>query len=68
MVFLDPPFKQEILQQLINLLYEKQWLASHARIYLEMDINTSTPVLPLNWHILKDKKVGQVKFQLWTID
>ena len=67
-VFLDPPFKQEILQKLVNLLYEKQWLASHAKIYLEMDVNTTTPVLPDSWHLLKEKKAGLVRYQLWTVD
>jgi 16S rRNA (guanine966-N2)-methyltransferase len=64
-VFLDPPFQLGMLQESIELLNEKQHLAAGARVYLEMDTATELPFMPVGWQVLKEKKAGQVKYQLW---
>lgn len=64
-VFLDPPFKLDMLQESIQLLNEKKHLHAGAKIYLEMDVATEIASMPEDWQMLKEKKAGQVKYQLW---
>ncbi len=63
-VFLDPPFAADLLEDLCRLLDERGWLAAGARVYLEQDQELSLPRLPDGWTILKDKTAGQVRYAL----
>ncbi len=57
-VFLDPPYKSDLLPEVINQL-DKGWLAEGARIYLEHDSHQLTPTFPDAWTVLKQTKAGQ---------
>lgn len=63
-VFLDPPFHQQLLPQACQLLEANGWLSEDAQIYIERE-QTSPLLLPLNWRLLKDKQAGQVSYQLY---
>ncbi|HED34489.1 MAG TPA: 16S rRNA (guanine(966)-N(2))-methyltransferase RsmD [Gammaproteobacteria bacterium] len=63
-VFIDPPFASDYLAQTCGLLENGSWLAEKATIYLEMDSARPLPALPANWHIVKEKKAGQVCYYL----
>lgn len=63
-VFLDPPYKLNILPQLFLLLEQKKCLAEHAKIYIEHDVKKNLPKMPDNWHLLKAKIAGQVSYYL----
>ena len=63
-VFLDPPFHQQLLPQACQLLEANGWLSEHAKIYIEREQNCKL-LLPLNWQLLKDKQAGQVSYQLY---
>ena len=63
-VFLDPPFHQQLLPQACQLLEENGWLSAHAKIYIEREQGLNL-ILPLNWRLLKDKQAGQVSYQLY---
>lgn len=63
-IFLDPPFDSDLLEQACDLLERQQCLSEHAYIYLEMDDKQSLPVLPVSWSIQKEKKAGQVRYYL----
>jgi 16S rRNA (guanine966-N2)-methyltransferase len=63
-VFLDPPFAADLLEELCKLLHDGNWLADGARIYLEQDRGRPLPELPDDWTILKDKTAGQVRYAL----
>lgn len=65
-VFLDPPFRQDLLPQVSALLEERGWLADEALIYLERENEGEPPRLPANWRRLKDKQAGQVCYQLYA--
>ncbi|MEJ1297753.1 MAG: 16S rRNA (guanine(966)-N(2))-methyltransferase RsmD [Candidatus Sedimenticola sp. (ex Thyasira tokunagai)] len=65
-VFLDPPFADDLLTGACRLLNENGWLKPGARIYLERDIHGSEPQLPENWVELKKKQAGQVAYGLYT--
>ena len=57
-VFLDPPFAADMLEDLCRLL------AEGARVYLENDVATDEAVLPAGWELLKSKVAGQVRYTL----
>ncbi len=66
-VFLDPPFATDLLEDLCRLLDEGGWLADGARIYLEQKRDRPLPELPVGWTILNDKTAGQVRYALLTV-
>ena len=63
-VFLDPPYKADILPKIFKLLEQKHCLAEHAKIYVEHDTKQALPPLPNNWCVLKNKTAGQVSYCL----
>jgi 16S rRNA (guanine966-N2)-methyltransferase len=63
-VFLDPPFATDMLEELCRLLAERQMLANDACVYLEQDRSASEPNLPDGWHMLKNKTAGNVRYML----
>ncbi len=64
LVFLDPPFAAELLDELCRLLCEQELLATGARVYLELGRSQPTPDLPDGWAVLKDKMAGNVRYML----
>ena len=65
LVFLDPPFHQNLLPAACALLEARQWLAESAWIYTESEISPSSVGLPGNWRLHREKKAGQVYYALW---
>lgn len=63
-VFLDPPFREEILGPLTRQLEQHHCLSKTAWIYLESPCQRPWPELPDTWHIKHDKRAGQVRFAL----
>lgn len=68
LVFLDPPFADDCLLEISEMLERSGRLKSNALIYVE-----SGSAVPLtsqlaslsNWHLLKEKKAGAVRFALF---
>ena len=65
LVFLDPPFSQNMLQPACTLLEEKGWLADEAWVYTESENPPSTLSMPGNWRLHREQKAGQVYYALW---
>ncbi|TVO70981.1 16S rRNA (guanine(966)-N(2))-methyltransferase RsmD [Sedimenticola selenatireducens] len=65
-VFLDPPFADQLLSECCLKLDQNGWLANNPRIYLEWDLNGPMPKIPAHWQALKEKKAGQVAYALYT--
>ncbi|EDN65612.1 conserved hypothetical protein [Beggiatoa sp. PS] len=63
-VFLDPPFGQDLLSPCCTLLEQNGWLNSTAHIYLETKRNLGEPQLPPTWQIIRHQTAGQVSFFL----
>jgi 16S rRNA (guanine966-N2)-methyltransferase len=63
-VFLDPPYRENLLLPLCFMLEEKKLLADTAYIYLETDSGIEEKQLPPPWELLKSKKAGQVSYYL----
>lgn len=64
-VFLDPPFADDLLSICCRLLDEHGWLSPGARVYLEYDLGGPAPQLPAHWVELKMKQAGQVRYGLY---
>jgi len=64
-VFIDPPFRKNFVDQTAQLLAQG-WLAKQALVYVEMETE-SVAVLPDNWQLLKEKVAGQVAYRLYQI-
>ena len=63
LVFIDPPFRQNLVSQTCELL-ENDWLTEQALIYVEMEAEGNQQ-LPNNWQLLKEKIAGQVAYRLY---
>lgn len=66
LVFVDPPFRQKLVQQCVDLL-QQGWLANKALIYIEMENENDQLSLPDNWSLLKEKIAGQVSYRLYQL-
>lgn len=64
-VFLDPPFRKNLLEETCHLLENNHWLTNEAWIYTESEQAPSTLKLPLSWCLHREKKAGQVFYTLW---
>ncbi len=60
LVFLDPPFRQGMLEQCCELLEQSELLSPGARIYVEAEKELSPLPLPQNWQLLRQKDCGQL--------
>lgn len=63
-VFLDPPYTSNLLQQASGLLEQSQLLTADAKLYIEHPVAQVLPELPANWQIIRGKKAGQVGYYL----
>lgn len=64
LVFLDPPFQGELLEQCCALLGDSPLLKKNALIYLETNQTDFEAKLPEQWELLKKQKAGQVSYYL----
>lgn len=67
LVFIDPPFQQDLWQASIDRLIEHRWLVPEAVIYLESAPDTRIAV-PEAWRLHRDKTSGQVRYRLYFAD
>ncbi|MCE0493535.1 16S rRNA (guanine(966)-N(2))-methyltransferase RsmD [Vibrio salinus] len=65
MVFIDPPFRKALIEQVISRLETDQWLSHDALIYIESEKDWPTNSIPSHWHLYKEKFAGQVAFRLY---
>ena len=64
-VFLDPPYKADLLGKCCEILEGGQSLAENAKIYLEHALGDDKIVIPESWECLKHKSAGQVTYKLF---
>ena len=63
-VFLDPPFRQGLLEPSLQRLHEGGWLAEDAAIHIEVEREVGCPALPPGWAVYRQGQAGQVAFFL----
>lgn len=64
-VFLDPPFRQGLLDECCTLLERSGKLTERALIYIESAADEAPPRVPSNWSLHRDKQAGQVAYRLF---
>jgi len=65
-IFLDPPFKSDLLASVITLLIDNGWLNDGALVYLEQDAKQAAVVVPDDWEIYRQGKAGQSAYFLYS--
>ena len=65
-VFIDPPFAEDLHTKSCLLLEKNGWLADKALIYCELPSDDRCFVAPPNWQLQKDKIAGGVRYMLYT--
>ena len=65
LVFVDPPFRQNLAEKSCLLLESNQWLTEQALIYVEVESELTSFTPPDNWLLLKEKSAGQVICRLY---
>jgi len=63
-VFLDPPYRRDLLAPCCACLEQGGWLAPGAYIYLEAEAELGVPVVPQGWSVVRSKRAGQVGYHL----
>jgi len=67
-VFIDPPFRQDLLPQAFDALSANGWLKQGSLVYLEREKELMTIELPDNWQQIKHKQAGQVDYSLFRVN
>ena len=63
-VFLDPPFAENLYGECCRLLAEQRWLAPGALLYLESGAKLDELQLPEGWKLIRHKRAGAVHYGL----
>ena len=64
LVFLDPPFHGDLLNDVLTLLFTGSYINEHGYIYIEAEAEFSLPVLPENWQLSRQKAAKNKVFFL----
>jgi 16S rRNA (guanine966-N2)-methyltransferase len=67
-VFIDPPFQQNLVQRCIELIHAQELVKSGSKIYIEREVNGKLMQLPDSWRLIKDKSTQQVSAQLFVVE
>lgn len=66
LVFLDPPFGDDIIYQVCAKLAASRIMKGGAKIYIESGTELDTTELPSGWIMGKNKRAGSVRYYLFT--
>jgi 16S rRNA (guanine966-N2)-methyltransferase len=65
-VFLDPPFRSDLLAEAAGLLEARRWLAPGALLYVEHPARGGPPPVPGTWSLARAKQAGEVGYYLYA--
>ena len=65
LVFLDPPFKSPLLQRALITLLERKILISRGLLYVEASSHSESPQSLQDFHCLREKVAGEVRYALY---
>ena len=65
LIFLDPPFNQNLLPSILQLVTDNALLAIKGVIYIECEGQGSDYVVPDNWQLIKQKQHPQILSRLY---
>lgn len=64
-VFIDPPFKLQLVNQIIALMLHRRLLVAGALVYVESASSDPMPDVPGEWTLHRDKVSGAVSYRLF---
>ncbi|MCR3755665.1 MAG: 16S rRNA m(2)G966 methyltransferase [Sodalis sp. Psp] len=64
-VFIDPPFRQDMIDSTISLLEQHCRLTDEAWIYIEAEIKGPVPAVPAHWQLYREKVTRKVAYRLY---
>jgi 16S rRNA (guanine966-N2)-methyltransferase len=64
-IFIDPPFNQNLIEPCCRQLIKSNLLAPEAYIYIEAEATLKRLPIPTDWELLKTKVAGQVGYHLF---
>lgn len=67
LIFLDPPFRQNLLPEIVTIIRDKKLLTANGLIYLEHEAEAEPDWQDLSLDLIKETKAGQVKSRLLTL-
>jgi 16S rRNA (guanine966-N2)-methyltransferase len=67
MVFIDPPFNQQLIPKSIDTLVECELLAVDAIVYIECERQNSLYQVPESWYLLKQKETNTVSSRVYQL-
>lgn len=65
LIFIDPPFRQNLVNQTIDALISNNLIKEQTLIYLEIESELANITLPNDWDLRKQKTAGQVTYSLY---
>lgn len=65
-VFMDPPFRADLIEPVCSTLAVSGLLAGNARIYVEHE-SEHAPSVPPEWALARRKQAGQVAYSLFEV-
>jgi 16S rRNA (guanine966-N2)-methyltransferase len=66
-VFIDPPFKLQLVPSVLNALDQRQLLVEHALVYIETGVAEPLPTVPAHWSLHREKRAGEVAYRLFRV-
>jgi 16S rRNA (guanine966-N2)-methyltransferase len=66
-VFVDPPFKLQLVEPVCATLAQKQLLREDALVYVEMGATEPPPGVPPTWSLYREKVSGGVVYRLFRV-
>ncbi|EAR62756.1 16S rRNA (guanine(966)-N(2))-methyltransferase RsmD [Neptuniibacter caesariensis] len=66
LVFMDPPFRKDLVRPCCALLESHNLLTDNALIYVETESELGPPEVPSHWTQLREKTAGQVSYRLYS--
>jgi 16S rRNA (guanine966-N2)-methyltransferase len=66
-VFIDPPFSQQLVQPVCDVLAQRHLVHKGSLVYVESGATESAPLVPAGWSLHREKISGGVAYRLFTI-
>jgi 16S rRNA (guanine966-N2)-methyltransferase len=67
-VFIDPPFKLQLVSPACSALVQRRLLRDDALIYIESEAKGPPPQVPSGWNLHRDKVSGGVAYRLFSVN
>jgi 16S rRNA (guanine966-N2)-methyltransferase len=66
-VFIDPPFRLQLVETICAALVQKQLLREDALVYVETGADEPPPRVPPTWNLYREKVSGGVAYRLFRV-